>query len=408
MTDFLPYGRQTIDEADIAVVTSALAEPFLTQGPRVESFERSVSEYVGSRHAVAFANGTGALHAAAHAAGLGPGDELLTTPLSFVASANCALFMGASPLFSDIDSETANLDVQRAMDAGLATRAKACVAVSMSGLPVRLGPLQEARRDGLVVIEDACHALGALRDGHPVGGDGLADMTVFSFHPVKAITSGEGGMVTTDDDELADALRAFRTHGIRRRNYGEDVMRGGWHYDIDSLGFNYRITDFQCALGEHQLGRLDEFIAARNHIADLYRELLGGIAELQLPATAPLSGGRHAYHLFVVRFREGAGRRRAAYDHLHASGIGTQLHYIPIPAHGLYQSLGYTMEGLDATQAYYEQALSLPIFPTMTDDDVVRVVRELRHALNAGTGRGPAGNGAGGSGPSQTVEKQRT
>ncbi len=383
MTDFLPYGRQAIDETDIAAVSAALADPFLTQGPRVESFERAFAEYLGTRHAVAFANGTAALHAAAHAAGLGPGDELLTTPLSFVASANCALFLGARPVFCDIDPETANLDSQRALDAGLVARAKACVAVSMAGLPVELGPLQSARSNGLTIIEDASHALGALRNGRPLGGDRVADMTTFSFHPVKAITSGEGGMVSTDDDELAEALRSFRTHGVRRREYHDDVMRGGWHYDIDSLGFNYRITDFQCALGEHQLARLDKFIARRNQIASLYRELLEGTAELGLPAPARSPDARHAYHLFIVRFREGATRRRAAYDHLRACGIGVQLHYIPIPVHGLYRSLGYTMEGLDATQAYYEQALSLPIFPTMSDDDVTRVVSEVRRALEA-------------------------
>ncbi len=408
MTDFLPYGRQTIDEADIAAVTAALADPFLTQGPRVESFERAFAEHVGTRHAVAFANGTGALHAAAFAAGLGPGDELLTTPLSFVASANCALFVGARPVFSDIDPLTANLDAQRAVEAGLAARAKACVAVSMAGLPIDLEPLQAARRDGLVVIEDACHALGALRDGRPLGGDGLADMTTFSFHPVKAITSGEGGMVSTDSDELAEALRSFRTHGIRRRDHSGDVMRGGWHYEIDSLGFNYRITDFQCALGEHQLGRLDEFIAARNRVAEHYRGLLDGVAGLQLPAAAAPAGGRHAYHLFVVRFTEGAARRRAAYDHLHASGIGVQLHYIPIPVHGLYRSLGYTMKGLGATQAYYEQALSLPIFPTMTEEDVLRVVRELRHALSAEIGPASASEGRALSGRSHALEQPRT
>jgi perosamine synthetase len=394
LTDILPYGRQTIDEADIAAVSAALADPYLTQGPRVESFERAFAEYVGARHAVAFANGTAALHAAAHAAGLGPGDELLTTPLSFVASANCALFVGARPVFSDIDPETANLDVRRALDAGLARRAKACVAVSMAGLAVDLGPLQDARRDGLVVIEDACHALGALRERRPVGGGGVADMTTFSFHPVKAITTGEGGMVSTDSDDLAESLRSFRTHGIRRRECAEGVMRGGWHYDVESLGFNYRITDFQCALGAHQLTRLDAFVAARNRIAERYRELLDPIAELQLPAAA-VADARHAYHLFVVRFREGASRRRAAYEHLRESGIGVQLHYIPIPVHRLYRSLGYTMAGLDATQAYYEQALSLPIFPTMTDDDVRRVTRELQHALrvppwSAGASSGPA------------------
>jgi dTDP-4-amino-4,6-dideoxygalactose transaminase len=199
-------------------------------------------------------------------------------------------------------------------------------------------------------------------------------------------------MVSTDDDTLADALRSFRTHGIRRgeperditgREREQDVMRGGWHYDIDSLGFNYRITDFQCALGEHQLARLGMFITARNQIADRYRELLGGIAELQLPAQAAKPRDRHAYHLFVVRFREGAGRRRAAYDHLRARGIGVQLHYIPIPVHGLYRSLGYTMDGLQATQAYYEEALSLPIFPTMRDRDIERVAGEVRRALDA-------------------------
>ncbi len=431
MTDFLPYGRQTIDETDVAAVSAVLESPFLTQGPCVESFERAFCEYLGARHAVAFANGTAALHAAAHAAGLGPGDELLTTPLSFVASANCALFVGARPRFCDIDPETANLDLQSALQQGLPRQVKACVAVSMAGLPIDLEPLQEARRDGLVVIEDASHALGARRGGRPInggrpldsrqpldserpldsrqpldserpldsrqpldserpldsrqplGGDGAADMTTFSFHPVKAITSGEGGMVSTDDDLLADALRRFRTHGIRRGEPEQDVMRGGWHYDIDSLGFNYRITDFQCALGEHQLARLEEFVAARTKIADRYRELLGEIAELQLPATANQPGANHAYHLFVVRFREGAGRRRAAYEHLHACGIGVQLHYIPIPVHSLYRSLGYTMEGLEATQAYYEEALSLPIFPTMSDSDVKRVADEVRRALAA-------------------------
>lgn len=380
MTDFLPYGRQTLDEADVAAVTSALEDPFLTQGPRVASFERSMCAYLGARHAVAFANGTAALHAAAHAAGLGAGDEMLTTPLSFVASANCALFVGARPVFCDIDPVTANLDVQRALDDGLVRRSKACVAVSMAGLPIDLEPLQAARREGLVLVEDACHALGARRAGGLVGGDGLADMTVFSFHPVKAITSGEGGMVTTVSDELAAVLRSFRTHGIHRPDHGEDPMHGGWHYDVESLGFNYRITDFQCALGEHQLTRLEDFMDARNRVAGLYRELLAEVDGLRLPAGAD-GKDRHAYHLFVVRFPEGAARRRAVYDHMHANGIGVQLHYVPIPVHSLYRSLGYSMDGLDATQSYYEQALSLPIFPTMTEADVQRVVRELRRAL---------------------------
>jgi dTDP-4-amino-4,6-dideoxygalactose transaminase len=184
-------------------------------------------------------------------------------------------------------------------------------------------------------------------------------------------------------------------------------MRGGWHYDVDTLGFNYRITDFQCALGEHQLGRLDEFIAARNRLAELYREQLDGVGGVRLPATPPV-GSRHAYHLFVVRFAEGAARRRAVYDHLHANGIGVQLHYIPIPTFGLYRSLGYTMEGLDATQAYYEQALSLPMFPTMTEADVSRVVRELRQALEAGSAQAPTVNRVRGTAQSTAAQGQPT
>jgi perosamine synthetase len=380
VSDFLPYGRQTISASDIAAVTSSLADPFLTQGPRVDAFERAFAAYVHARHAVAFANGTGALHAAAFAAGLGPGDELLTTPISFVASSNCALFLGAQPVFADIEPLSGNLDCARAIRNARTERTRACVAVSLAGLPIDLAPLQLARREGLIVIEDGCHALGGLRGGRAVGGDGLADMTVFSFHPVKAITTGEGGMVTTDSDELADALRTFRTHGIRRGEDPDDVMRGGWHYEIQTLGFNYRITDFQCVLGEQQLGHLDDFIVARNAIASRYRELLSEVSDLQLPLEAP-AGDRHAYHLFVVRFLEGPARRRAVYDHLRAAGIGPQLHYIPIPAHALYRSLGYSMDGLPAAQAYYEQALSLPMFPAMRDADVRRVVSEVKAAM---------------------------
>jgi UDP-4-amino-4,6-dideoxy-N-acetyl-beta-L-altrosamine transaminase len=379
MSEFLPYGRQSIEPEDVEAVLAALRDPLITQGPRVEAFEAAVAEHVQATHAVAFANGTAALHGAAAVAGLGPGDEMLTTPISFAASANCALFVGARPLFADVDPATANLDLPAAREAGLLERVKACVAVSLAGLPIDLKPLQAARREGLVVIEDAAHALGARRDGRPVGA-GAADMTIFSFHPVKAITSGEGGMVTTDDDGFADALRSFRTHGIVRAQPTADPMSGGWHYSIDSLGFNYRITDIQCALGISQMRRLDRFIAERNDIADRYHELLAEVPDLVLPARAPRNG-RHAYHLFVVRFPEGAGRRRVVYDALREDGIGAQLHYVPIPAHGLYRELGYDMSGLPEAQSYWEQALSLPIFPAMEAADIDRVVTALRAAM---------------------------
>lgn len=379
MTPFLPYGRQTIEQQDTDAVVAALRDQLITQGPRVGRFERAFAEAVGARHAIAFANGTAALHGAADAAGLQEGDEVLTTPVSFVASANCALYVGARPVFADIERRTANLDLAGARDAGMLERVRACIVVSLAGLPADFSAGQAAREHGIVMIEDACHALGGVREGRPVGANG-ADMTVFSLHPVKAITSGEGGMVTTESDEFADRLRSFRTHGIRRPQPTEDPMLGAWHYEVDSLGFNYRITDFQCALGQSQLGRLEEYIRSRNEIALRYRELLSGLPQFELPARAE-GEDRHAYHLFVVRFLEGPRRRRLVYDALREAGIGTQLHYIPIPAHPLYRRLGYSMDGLPEAQAYWEQALSLPMFPAMTEADVLRVADQLRQAM---------------------------
>jgi perosamine synthetase len=378
---FLPYGRQEISDEDIAAVVAALRRPMITQGETVPAFEAAFARAVGARHAVAFANGTGALHAAAAAAGLGPGDTMLTTPVSFVASANCALFTGARPRFADIAAD-GNLDVAAAVQGGLCDGARVVLAVSLAGLPVDLKPLQALREQGVVVIEDGCHAVGGRRVDEPVGGGGLADMTCFSLHPVKSMTTGEGGVVTTNDDALADALATFRTHGMVRRSDPADPLLGPWHYDIDALGFNYRITDFQCALGLSQLERLPGWVRERNRVAARYRELLADVEGLTLPAPAR-AGELHGHHLFVVRFGEGARRRRFMFERLRESGIGTQLHYIPIPCHGLYRGLGYdgALAELPEARAYYEQALSLPLFPAMTDDDVARVARELRSEL---------------------------
>jgi dTDP-4-amino-4,6-dideoxygalactose transaminase len=382
MEAFLPYGRQEIDARDVEAVAAALRDPLITQGPRVEAFEAAFAAAHGAPHAVAFANGTAALHAAAAVAGLGPGDEVLTTPLSFVASSNFALFVGARPRFADIDPATWNLDTAAAVRDGHADGVRAVVAVSLAGHPVDLAPLQPLRERGVVVIEDAAHAVGAARSQERVGAGGLADMTCFSLHPVKTMTTGEGGMVTTASADLAERLRRFRTHGIVRPAGppDPDPLLGPWHYEVDELGFNYRITDFQCALGLSQLERLDGWVAARNAIADRYHELLEGTPGLQLPARAG-DGVVHGRHLFVVRFAEGAARRRAMAERLRERGIGTQLHYIPIPRHGLYRGLGYTMDGLPQTQAYYEQALSLPMYPGLTEADVRRVASAVRDLL---------------------------
>jgi UDP-4-amino-4,6-dideoxy-N-acetyl-beta-L-altrosamine transaminase len=378
---FLPYGRQEIDDADVAAVAAALREPLITQGPRVEAFERAFADAHGAPHAVAFANGTAALHAAAHAAGLGDGDAVLTTPLSFVASSNCALFVGARPRFADIDPITCNLDTAAAVRDGHAEGVRAVVAVSLAGHPVDLEPLQALRREqGVVVIEDAAHAVGGRRAAEPVGAGGLADLTCFSLHPVKTMTTGEGGMVTTASAELADRLRRFRTHGMVRREDPSDPLIGPWHYDVDTLGFNSRITDFQCALGLSQLERLPRWVARRNAIAARYHALLDGTPDLQLPARVP-DGVVHGRHLFPVRFTEGAERRAAMFAGLRERGIGTQLHYIPIPRHGLYRDLGYTMDDLPHAQAYYEQALSLPMYPGLSDADVQRVASAVRDLI---------------------------
>lgn len=376
---FLPYGRQQVSDEDVDAVTAALRGELITQGPTVGEFELRFAEYVGAKHAVAFANGTAALHGAAHAAGLGSGDEMLTTPLSFVASANCALYMGATVRFVDVDPATWNLDTAAAA-AQVSDRTRAVVAVSLAGLPVDLEPLRDVR-DRIVVIEDGCHALGGHRNGVRVGGPGGADMTTFSLHPVKAMTTGEGGMVTTEDDELAARLRSFRTHGIARDDLTPSAEEGSWYYEVRELGFNYRLTDFQCALGISQLERLDEWIAARNEVAGWYRELLADEPRIALPPAAP-EGSLHAHHLFVVRVLAGPAVRREVFEGLRAAGIGVQVHYIPIYRFPYFRDkLGCPQDTCPHAEQYYASAISLPIYPRLSRRDVERVVSELTRLL---------------------------
>jgi dTDP-4-amino-4,6-dideoxygalactose transaminase len=364
----------------VAAVADALQAAFITQGPTVDRFEKALADYLGSQHAVAFANGTAALHGAAFAARLGPGDEVLTTPLSFAGSANCVLYQRARPRFVDIDRSTWNLDARAAATA-VDECTRAVITVSFTGLPADLEPLRPVR-DRVVVIEDASHALGAERNGVRVGGIGGADMTTFSFHPVKAMTTGEGGLVATDDDGLAHRLRLFRTHGITKEGINPSPTEGAWYYEMQALGFNYRITDFQCALGLSQLERLDGWIAERNRIAESYRELLSGEPRIALPPIPP-PGSLHAYHLFVVRVLGGPEARLTAFEALQAAGIGVQVHYIPIYRLPYYRDvLGFPQDACPAAEEYYAGAISLPIFPGMTSEDVDRVVTELRKTLS--------------------------
>jgi UDP-4-amino-4,6-dideoxy-N-acetyl-beta-L-altrosamine transaminase len=379
LPDLLPYGRQWISDEDVAAVAEALRSDLITQGPLIERFERAVTDRLGARHAVAVTSGTAALHAAAHAAGLGPGDELITSPMTFSASANCALYMGAEPRFVDITPTDWNID-GRAATSAAGERTRAIVAVSYAGLPVDLRPF-DGLRGRVVLIEDAAHAIGAHRHGRMVGGPGGADMTVFSFHPVKTITTGEGGLITTEDDELARRLRVFRTHGITHDGVERGPTDGAWRYDMQTLGFNYRITDFQCALGISQLARLDEWVARRNELARRYRELLADEKRVELPPEAP-AGSLHGYHLFVVRVRAGAEARLRAFERLREAGIWVQVHYIPVyRLHHYRETLGYPQDECPVTESLYAGAISLPMFPAMADSDVDRVAGELGAAL---------------------------
>ena len=376
---FLPYGRQEIADADVEAVVATLRSELITQGPGVERFEAALAERVGAAHAVAFSSGTAALHAAAFAAGVGEGDEVITTPITFAASANCALYLGARPRFVDIDPSTWNLDTAAAA-AAVGERTRAVVPVSYAGLPVDLAPLAPVR-DRVAVIEDAAHALGGERSGAPVGGPGGASLTAFSFHPVKVVTTGEGGAVTTEDPELARRLRLFRTHGITREGISPGRTDGGWYYEMQELGFNYRITDFQCALGVSQLRRLDGWIERRNAIAARYRELLAGESRIDLPPAAP-AGSLHAHHLFPIRVRAGAEARLRAFEALRGAGIGVQVHYIPVYRLPYYRdTLGYPQDACPHAEELYAGLISLPMFPAMEDADVERVVSELGRAL---------------------------
>lgn len=376
----LPYGRQEIDDDDVRAVVEALRSDWLTQGPAVERFERALEASTGARHAVAVANGTVALHLACLAAELGPGDEGITTPITFAASATCLAYVGATPRFVDIERDTFNLDATL-LAAAITPRTRAIIPVHFGGLPCDLGAVRAvADRHGLVVIADACHALGALLDGKPIGGTGLAELIVLSFHPVKHVTTAEGGAVLTDDDTLARRLRRLRHHGIV--NTPDEIApdQGGWYYEIQLLGINARLSDLHAALGASQLARLDRFVARRRELVARYRAALAGVPGLRLQAEP--AGRTHSYHLQVIWLDPAQHDRRRVYDELRAQEIFTQVHYIPVHFHPLHQRLSGAKRGdFPVAEEYYAGALSLPLFPAMRDEDVDRVTAALLRVL---------------------------
>lgn len=384
----IPYGRQDISQADIDAVVAVLRSDWLTQGPAIERFERAVAAYCGAAYAVAVNSATSALHLACLALGLGPGDWLWTSPNTFVASANCGLYCGARVDFVDIDPRTYNLSVtalRRKLEQAERTGRlpKVVVPVHFAGQSCEMVEIQAlAKRYGFRLIEDASHAIGGRYLGEPVGNGRYSDITVFSFHPVKIITTGEGGMALTNDPGLAGRLRRLRTHGITREpSEMTGETHGLWYYQQIELGFNYRMTDIQAALGLSQMKRLDEFVARRHAVARRYDEALK-----DLPLTTPWQhpDTRSSWHLYVIRLKLDAIRNthREVFEALHAAGIGVNLHYIPVYTQPYYQRLGFDWEDFPSAAQYYREAISIPVYYGLTEAAQDRVVETLREVLS--------------------------
>jgi dTDP-4-amino-4,6-dideoxygalactose transaminase len=375
----LPYARQSIDEGDIEAVAAALRSDWLTTGPRVPAFEQGLIEVTGARHAVAFSSGTAALHGAAAAVGLGPGDEAITTPMTFVATANAVVYMGAKPRFADVDPGTLLIDPGN-VAAAVTPRTRALLPVDYSGQPVDYQALRKVADSApggpLTIIADASHSLGATRGGRQVGT--LADMTVLSLHPAKILTTGEGGAVLTDRDDLAERLRRFRNHGIGT----ELAARRDWTYDMVELGYNYRLTDIGAALGSSQLERMEAFLASRRQLAARYLERLAGHELLDPPVVE--NGADPAWHFAFVQLRLDRLRadRGDIYRALRAEGIGVNVHYIPVHRHTFYRER-FPGISMPVAEAAYERLLTLPLFPAMTFEDLDDVVAALDKVTTA-------------------------
>lgn len=382
----IPYGRQDIRQSDIESVVEILNSDWLTQGPAVPQFESVVADYCGVRHAVAVNSATSALHLACLALGLGPGDILWTSPNTFVASANCARYCGAEVDFVDIDPDTYNLCI-KALAAKLETAErdgrlpKVLVPVHFAGQSCDMAKIRElADRYGFRIIEDASHAIGGKYLGLPVGSCRFSDITVFSFHPVKIVTTGEGGMAVTNDFSLHEKMALLRSHGIiRAPQLMEEDSHGSWYYQQIELGYNYRLTDIQAALGLSQLSRLDEYVQRRNELARCYDSMLVGLP-LQTPSVSPK--GYSAFHLYVIRIKSQKHGRRQIFDALRAEGIGVNVHYIPVHTQPYYLRRGFRQGDFPVAEAYYEEAVSLPMYPTLTDTQQEEVVKALQSAIN--------------------------
>lgn len=375
------YGHQYIDDADIQAVVDVLKSNFLTCGPKIDEAEAKLCEITGAKHAVLVSNGTAALHATCFAAGIGPGDEVITTPITFAASANCALYCGGKPIFADINPETYNIDPD-SIEKCITEKTKAVVAVDFTGQAVEVQRIREiCDRYNLIFIEDAAHSLGTRFNGKPIGS--LADMTEFSFHPVKTCTAGEGGAITTNDDELYKKLLLFRTHGITRVNEWMDKpSEGGWYYQQVDLGYNYRITDMQAALLSSQLDKLGHFAKRRKELVKRYDEAFRKIPEIIVQKEIPESDTVRHLYIIQLDLEKLTCSRKEVYDALQAEGVGVNVHYIPVYSFPYYQKLGYKMSLCPNAEYLYERIISIPLFYSMTDEDQEKVIKAVKKVID--------------------------
>ena len=375
----IPYGHQSIDDDDIKAVVDVLKSDYLTQGPKVKEFEEALAKKVGAKFAVAFSSGTAALEAAYFAAGLQEGDEIITSTLTFAATSNAALQLGAKVVFADIEPETGNIDPSDVLKK-ITNRTKAIVPVDYSGMPAKLDELSQiAKKHGLLLIEDAAHALGAEYKGPSMGSGqakkigSIADMTMFSFHPVKSITTGEGGAITTNREDFYKKLSLYRTHGITKENF-KNKPEGDWHYEMTDLAQNFRLTDIQAALGVSQLKKLDKFVEARKTIATKYSAGFSQNKNLILPKE--YEGVSSSWHLYPIRLKD-TSKRAEVFKKLRDSGIGVQVHYIPVHLHPYYEGLGYKKGLCPNAEAYYAGEISIPIFPGLSQKDQNFVIEKV-------------------------------
>lgn len=372
---YIPYGRQYIDGDDIRAVADVLEGDYLTTGTKSKEFEKAVCDYTGAKYAVAVSSGTAALHAACYAAGIGTGDEVVTTPLTFAASANCVLYCGGTPVFADIDPKTYNIDPAD-IEKKITAHTKAIIPVHLAGQPCDMDAIHKiAKKYNLAVIEDAAHALGAKYHGKPIGTG--SDMVTFSFHPVKPITTGEGGMILTNTEKLYQKLLLFRSHCITKDPAAMKKQEGAWYYEQCGLGYNYRLTDLQCALGISQMKKLDSFLARRKELAFQYNRAFadcpGIICPYQLPDT------ESGWHLYMIQVP--CHNRRQVFERLQAAGIGVQVHYIPVYQHPYYQENGYADICCEHAEKIYANLITLPLYPGLTDENQRFVIQTLLKTL---------------------------